>query len=208
MPALLELQDITCSRGERQLFSGLSARLGPSQWLRVQGNNGAGKTSLLRMVCGLLLPTRGAVLWRGEPITRLREEFSRELLYLGHAAALKNDLSAIENLQCASALGGHMPGTDAAAAALEAAGLGAQLDLPARVLSQGQRRRVALARLALPEAASLWVLDEPFNALDTTACAWLTGLLNRHLKRGGLAVLTSHQSVALDTSLPPLVLAL
>ena len=208
MPALLELQDITCSRGERQLFSGLSARLGPSQWLRVQGNNGAGKTSLLRMVCGLLLPTRGAVLWRGEPITRLREEFSRELLYLGHAAALKNDLSAIENLQCASALGGHMPGTDAAAAALEAAGLGAQLDLPARVLSQGQRRRVALARLALPEAASLWVLDEPFNALDTTACAWLTGLLNRHLKRGGLAVLTSHQSVALDAALPPLVLAL
>ena len=208
MPALLELQDITCSRGERQLFSGLSARLGPSQWLRVQGNNGAGKTSLLRMVCGLLLPTRGAVLWRGEPITRLREEFSRELLYLGHAAALKNDLSAIENLQCASALGGHMPGTESAAAALEAAGLGAQLDLPARVLSQGQRRRVALARLALPEPASLWVLDEPFNALDSSACAWLTGLLNRHLKRGGLAVLTSHQSVALDASLPPLVLAL
>ena len=208
MPALLELQDITCSRGERQLFSGLSARLGPSQWLRVQGNNGAGKTSLLRMVCGLLLPTRGAVLWRGEPITRLREEFSRELLYLGHAAALKNDLSAIENLQCASALGGHIPGTDSAAAALEAAGLGAQLDLPARVLSQGQRRRVALARLALPEPAPLWVLDEPFNALDTTACAWLTSLLNRHLKRGGLAVLTSHQSVALDASLPPLVLAL
>ena len=208
MPALLELQDITCSRGERQLFSGLSARLGPSQWLRVQGNNGAGKTSLLRMVCGLLLPTRGAVLWRGEPITRLREEFSRELLYLGHAAALKNDLSAIENLQCASALGGHIPGTDSAAAALEAAGLGEQLDLPARVLSQGQRRRVALARLALPEPASLWVLDEPFNALDSSACAWLTGLLNRHLKRGGLAVLTSHQSVALDASLPPLVLAL
>ena len=208
MNTLLELQDLSCVRGDRQLFSGLGARLAPSQWLRVQGNNGAGKTSLLRMICGLLLPARGAVLWRGEPVARLREEFSRELLYLGHAAALKNDLSAIENLQTAGALGGRTPGPDEAAEALQAAGLGAQLDLPARVLSQGQRRRVALARLALPEPAALWVLDEPFNALDAGACAWLTGLLNRHLKRGGLAVLTSHQSVALDASLPPLVLAL
>ena len=208
MTALLELQNLGCTRGDRQLFSGLSARLSPSQWLRVQGNNGAGKTSLLRMVCGLMLPAHGTVLWRSEPIARLREEFSRELLYLGHAAALKNDLTAIENLQTAGALSGRTPSTDEAAAALEAAGLGAQLDLPARVLSQGQRRRVALSRLALPAAAALWVLDEPFNALDTPACTWLTGLLNRHLKRGGLAVLTSHQSVALDASLPPLVLAL
>ena len=208
MTALLELQDLSCTRGDRELFSGLGARLGASQWLCVRGDNGAGKTSLLRMVCGLMLPARGAVLWRSEPITRLREEFSRELLYLGHAAALKNDLSAIENLQTAGALGGRVPSLDEAAAALGAAGLGAQLDLPARVLSQGQRRRVALARLALPAPAVLWVLDEPFNALDTGACAWLTGLLNRHLKRGGVAVLTSHQSVALDPSLPPLVLAL
>ena len=208
MTALLELQDLGCTRGDRQLFSGLGARLGASQWLRVQGNNGAGKTSLLRMVCGLMPPAHGAVLWRREPIIRLREEFGRELLYLGHAAALKNDLSAIENLQAAGALGGRTPKADEAAEALEAAGLGAQLDLPARVLSQGQRRRVALARLALPAPAALWVLDEPFNALDASACAWLTGLLNRHLKQGGVAVLTSHQSIALDASLPPLVLAL
>lgn len=208
MTALLELQDLRGDRGDRVLFSELSARLAPSQWLRVQGDNGAGKTSLLRMVCGLMVPARGDVLWRSESISGLREEFGREVVYVGHAAALKNDLSAIENLQTAGALGGRPPSTDEAAAALEDAGLGAQLDLPARVLSQGQRRRVALARLALPTPPPLWVLDEPFNALDTAACAWLTGLLNHHLKRGGLAVLTSHQSVSLDASLPPLVIAL
>lgn len=208
MTALLELRDLECTRGDCQLFSALNLSLRPAQWLRVQGNNGAGKTSLLRMICGLVLPAKGSVLWRGQAIARLREEYSRELIYFGHAAALKHDLSALENVQTANALGGQPVSVDEAAIALEAAGLGAQLDLPARVLSQGQRRRVALARLALPSRAALWVLDEPFNALDATACNWLLGLLGEQLRRGGMVVLTSHQSVALDALIPPVVLAL
>ena len=197
---MLELQALACVRGAATLFDGLSALLQPGELLRVLGANGSGKTSLLRMICGLATPARGAVLWRGEPVARLREEFGRELVYLGHAAALKDDLSARENLRLACALGGHPSGEREAGAALAAAGLGGRTGLPARSLSQGQRRRVALARLALEPAAALWVLDEPFNALDTAATDWLLGLVGAQLARGGMVVLTSHQSVALAPS--------
>ena len=197
---MLELRDLACVRGEARLFAGLSASLRPGGLLRVLGGNGAGKTSLLRMICGLATPARGAVFWRGEPVQRLREEFGRELVYLGHAAALKDDLSGRENLRLACALGGHAAGEGEADAALAAAGLAARSRLPARSLSQGQRRRVALARLAIEPAAALWVLDEPFNALDAAATEWLLGLVGAQLGRGGMVVLTSHQSVALAPS--------
>lgn len=205
---MLELRDLACVRGTAALFDGLSARLLPGEMLRVLGANGSGKTSLLRMICGLATPTRGAVLWRGEPVVRLREEFGRELVYLGHAAALKDDLSARENLRLAGALGGHPPGEREAAAALAAAGLAGRAGLPARSLSQGQRRRVALARLALEPPAALWVLDEPFNALDAAATDWLLGLVGTQLGRGGMVVLTSHQSVALAPSWTQIEVAL
>jgi heme exporter protein A len=200
MPAAMNpglvLRDLGCVRGRRRLFSGLNLALAPGELLRVSGANGAGKTSLLRMLCGLLAPAEGQVLWQGQPLAEAREAFHRELLYLGHAAALKDDLSALENLQAACSLAGYAPPPEALRAALADAGLRGREHMPARTLSQGQRRRAVLARLAL-SPGTLWVLDEPFNALDTAAAAWLTGLVEGRLARGGMVVLTSHQPVAL-----------
>ena len=176
--------------------------------MRVQGANGAGKTSLLRMICGLLAPAAGEVRWREQPITALAEEFNRELVYIGHAAALKDDLSPLENLQLAATLGGSSVPRADAAAALAAAGLKGRERSPSRALSQGQRKRVALARLALRSDPGLWVLDEPFNALDTAATLWLLGLITSRLDEGGCVVLTSHQPVALDGVRDPQVLSL
>ena len=191
----LQLDGLTCTRGSRQLYSDLSTNVSPGQLLRVRGANGAGKTSLLRMLCGLLLPTEGQVLWYGKPLAAQREKLGRYLVYLGHAAALKDELSPLENLLDACALGGHTPTMPAALAALQAAGLRGHERTPARHLSQGQRRRSALARLALSHSAPLWILDEPFNALDLEANAWLTGLIEAHLKNAGIVVLTSHQDI-------------
>ena len=195
--AALELRDLACVRGRRRLFRGLNAALTPGQLLRVTGANGAGKTSLLRMLCGLLAPAHGQVLWQGQDLKRVRDSFHRQLIYLGHAAALKDDLTPLENLRVAARLGGDAPDETAARQALVAAGLGGREHVPARTLSQGQRRRAALARLPLG-SARLWVLDEPFNALDTAATGWLLGLIESHLQRAGMVVLTSHQPVGLS----------
>jgi heme exporter protein A len=208
MSACLELRQLECVRGRRSLFKGLDLAVQPGQLLRLQGANGAGKTSLLRMICGLLAPAHGSVLWRGQPVGALREEFGRQLVYLGHAAALKDDLSATENLVTSCVLAGQAVDAQQAAAALVAAGLQGRERAPARFLSQGQRKRVALARLVLSSAAPLWVLDEPFNALDSAATAWLLGLIAEHCGRAGIVALTSHQSVALDDAVPQVALAL
>ena len=205
---MLELQTVSCARGGRSLFSGLGLTLEAGRLLRVSGVNGAGKTSLLRLICGLLLPLEGKVLWQGENITKLRDEFNRQLVYLGHAAALKDELSALENLQISAILGGRNVGRLDAMQALAQAGLRGREHAPVRTLSQGQRRRAALARLELCAGVPLWVLDEPFNALDTAATSWLLALLERHLGAGGLVVLTSHQSLALTAQAAQQELAL
>ena len=196
---MLTLDSVACTRGARRLFGGITHSIAPGELLRVQGPNGAGKTSLLRMLCGLLAPTEGRILWRGEKLSTQRDTFGRDLVYLGHAAALKDELSPLENLLDACALGGHSTDAAAALAALRQAGLRGHERTAARRLSQGQRRRSALARLALCEAP-LWVLDEPFNALDAAATAWLSGLIEAHLQRAGMVVLTSHQEVALSAA--------
>lgn len=198
MSQTLVLGDLACTRGNRQLFSGLSLEVRAGQLLRVRGANGAGKTSLLRMLCGLLLPTSGQVLWCEQPLTTQREKFGQDLVYLGHAAALKDELSPLENLLDAGALCGRKPDAAAALAALQGAGLRGHERTPARRLSQGQRRRTALARLALSQNAPLWILDEPFNALDTVANSWLTGLIEAHLQNAGMVVLTSHQDMPIS----------
>ena len=208
MSAALELNGISCVRGNRTLFDALNAAVQPGQLLRVQGANGAGKTSLLRMMCGLLAPAAGEVRWQGEPVAQLREEFGRQLIYVGHAAALKDDLTGLENLLTASTLGGTAVQPAQAAVALAEAGLRGRESVPVRRLSQGQRRRVALARLALGAACGLWVLDEPFNALDTSASAWLHGLITAQLARGGVVVLTSHQSVVFSAAVHEVVVSL
>ena len=201
---ILELRDVTCVRGARTLFTGVSCQLRPGELLRVRGANGAGKTSLLRLLCGLLEPTQGQVLWRGQNIAALKEEFGAELIYLGHAAALKDDLTPLENLQVSCTLAAQPMAMADARRALEQAGLRGHQNMQVRRLSQGQRRRSALARLALAQTqarwAPLWVLDEPFNALDADACAWLAGLIKAQLDRAGTVVLTSHQDVPLGDS--------
>lgn len=196
----LRLKDLACERGGRPLFSGLNAELRAGQLLRVQGANGAGKTSLLRMVCGLLGPSQGQVLWQGEPVATACQALGHHRVYIGHAAGLKDDFSPLENLRLACALAAAPVDEVAARRALQLAGLRGHEHTHVRRLSQGQRRRSVLARLALQPAPALWVLDEPFNALDVGAVEWLCGLLREHLHQGGLAVLTSHQDIEIDAA--------
>ncbi|MFM9880002.1 MAG: cytochrome c biogenesis heme-transporting ATPase CcmA [Burkholderiaceae bacterium] len=201
---MLELSNLGCERGGHRLFHGLARQLGPGAVLNVQGANGAGKTSLLRMLCGLLEPSSGQVRWCGQSIHAMREDYNRHLIYIGHAAGLKGDLTALENLQISSTLSGHCIPADMARVALDGAGLRGRHHTPAYKLSQGQRQRCALARLCLSNAGAhqvpLWVLDEPFNALDAAATIWLAGLLDTHLQGGGIVVMTSHQDTPLSTA--------
>ena len=193
---MLSATEIECIRGTRRLFAGVSFTLEPGECLFVQGPNGSGKTSLLRILCGLARPESGEVRWNAEPIAALAEEYRAVLAYCGHANALKDDLTPSENLLAAAALAGQPASRERARAALDALGVG-QLDaLPVRALSQGQKRRVALARLARA-ARRLWILDEPLTSLDARAAETLAGLVDAHLAKGGIAVLTSHQPIEL-----------
>lgn len=190
---MLEVENLACLKGDRLLFRGLAFRLQAGGLLRVAGPNGVGKTSLLRLVTGLALPEAGEIRWHGEPIRGVREAFHGDLLYLGHAAALNDLLSPLENLRFACAAAGDEVDEEDCVHALVRIGLADQLDLPARVLSQGQRRRVGLARLFLSGGRTLWVLDEPFTALDVRAVADLAATLSGHCEAGGMVMLTTHQ---------------
>jgi heme exporter protein A len=204
----LELKALVCARGARRLFAPVDVSAQAGELLRVQGANGAGKTTLLRTLCGLSQPLEGEVHWRGQALGQELDRFHRELVYIGHAAALKDDLSAKENLLNACLLAGQQPSDRHIMDALSVAGLRKREHLPARSLSQGQRRRVSLARLALAQDAPLWVLDEPFNALDTAATEWMLGVLAGQLRRGGIVVLTSHMPLAIDPALSQVVVSL
>lgn len=195
---MLEVLDLECTRGDRRLFSRLGFRLDPGTLLHVQGRNGSGKTTLLRALCGLLLPQAGEIRWRGENIQDLKEEYGRELLYLGHLNGIKQDLTALENLRVAATLAGQPPAEERLEGALRRLGLGGFEDLPTRVLSQGQKRRVALARLPVSQAR-LWILDEPFTALDSGAVELLQDFITDQLAAGGLVILTTHQEVPLTS---------
>ena len=190
----LQVIALSCERGGRPLFAPQSFTLDAGEALHLEGDNGVGKTSLLRMVCGLAPAASGEVRWGGKDIADERQAFMRDLLYLGHNLGLKDDLSALENLQTASVLAGQAVSRDQVLQALQALGLGSRAHLPLRVLSQGQKRRVALARLQLSKAR-LWVLDEPFVALDGVAMHALQQVLQAHVQHGGLLLFTSHQSV-------------
>jgi len=196
---MLSANDLECVRGTRRLFAGVSFSLAQGECLLVQGPNGSGKTSLLRILCGLARPEKGEVRWNGAPIADLGEEYREALAWCGHANALKDDLTPSENLLAAAALGGQPAGREQALSALEALGVGHLDALPVRSLSQGQKRRVALARLPLADHR-LWILDEPLTSLDAGAAETLAGLVDAHLERGGIAVLTSHQPIELRAS--------
>jgi len=193
---VLEAAGLDCERSGRTLFRDLTFSVARGDLVRVAGPNGSGKTSLLRILCGLLAPTQGEVRWRGTPIRRLAEEYSRDLVYIGHASALKDELTPYENLDIACRLAGVQVHRAALAWALGAL---AVPDLPVRKLSQGQRRRAALARLLVSEGVPLWLLDEPFAALDAAAAGYAEELITRHLKAGGSVIYTTHQQAALDS---------
>jgi heme exporter protein A len=189
---MLEVSNLACSRGDHRLFSGLSFTLHPGQIMQVQGTNGSGKTSLLRTLCGFMMPDEGMVTWCGGDIREIDEEYHAEMLYLGHLNAIKDELSALENLRISAGLSGTELSEKEAIAALRHIGLRGREMLPTKVLSQGQRRRVALARLLVGDAR-LWILDEPLTALDVGAVVLIQELITNHLARQGMVVFTTHQ---------------
>jgi heme exporter protein A len=190
------VSNLSCARGDKRLFSGVSFSLQPGQWLHLEGNNGVGKTSLLRLVCGLSALEEGEITWNNQAVSKDPQTFRANLAYLGHQLALKDDLSPLENLQTDAAIVGRQLTASDAKHALAQMGLRGRENLPVRVLSQGQKRRTALARL-LVSSAKLWVLDEPFVALDSMAQNALSEVINAHLAKQGMVLLTSHQAVSL-----------
>jgi heme exporter protein A len=195
---MLQVSQLECRRGDRLLFSGLDVELESGNLLHVRGRNGSGKTTLLRTLCGLYTQDAGEVRWKGESIRTLAEDYRRELLYFGHSNGIKGDLTGIENLRLSATLDCDAADEEEVCNALARIGLAGFEDLPTRMLSQGQKKRVALARLILSQA-SLWILDEPFTALDTESVDLLQTLIADHVAGGGIAVLTTHQTVPLTS---------
>ena len=193
---MFSVSNLSCSRGDKRLFSGVSFALRPGEWLHLEGDNGVGKTSLLRLACGLSALENGEICWNGQSVAINPDEFRANLAYLGHQLALKEDLSPLENLATDAAIAGRPLSTAQAKTALAHVGLKGREHLPVRVLSQGQKRRTALARLWV-STAKLWILDEPFVALDTAAQTVLSEVINAHLGKQGMVLFTSHQAVSL-----------
>jgi heme exporter protein A len=194
----LSLDNIALERGERRIASGISARVAGGAALLVQGPNGSGKSTLLRVLAGLLPAAEGAIKWNGADVARDREAHRARLAYLGHQDALKVGLTTLENLQFWARFSAPSnSGGGDAEEALRVFSLGKLADRPARVLSAGQKRRLALSRLALSNAP-LWLLDEPVTALDAEARDSFGALLSRHLGQGGLAVIATHEPLAIE----------
>ncbi len=185
------MRDVHLWRGEHHLLRGVSIELPAGQLLQLNGPNGVGKTSLLRIVAQLLPPESGGFYWNKQPVSHRESVFAHELLYLGHSNALKLELTAVENLQFSVGLHRSVSYQEAASA-LGELNIGQCADLPARVLSAGQRRRVALARLLLA-SAQLWILDEPITNLDVAGIAVIESLMARHLSQGGMILTAAHQ---------------
>lgn len=195
---MLEVRQLASVRGDRRLYRDLTFSLGAGELLYLHGHNGSGKTTLLRTVCGLMSETSGEVCWQGLNIRKQQDEYAEAVLYIGHKNGVKNDLTAVENLLFSCELDNLELDRESAVSALVKMGLRGHEDLPARVLSQGQKRRVALARL-LVSKTTFWVLDEPFTALDVAAVDLLQQVIRDHVANQGMVMLTTHQEVALTT---------
>ncbi len=190
----LVADNLSIARGDRLLFKHLSFSLDNGSVLHLEGQNGSGKTSLLRTICGLSKPLEGTISWCGDSINALAEDFFQQLLYLGHLPGIKEELSAIENLEFSLTLAGLKSEQASIRNILEELGLKRCMDLPSRYLSQGQKKRAALARLWL-QTSPLWVLDEPFTALDVSAVDMLKQRVEDFASEGGIVVMTTHQAV-------------
>lgn len=193
---MLTVSQLECRRGDRRLFSDVNFSLAEGRLLHVLGPNGSGKTTLLRSLCGLFQPDDGEIVWQGENVRKDWEGFRRRILFFGHLNGVKGELNGVENLRVATVLAGQRMEDKVFWQALARMGLAGFEGLPVRVLSQGQKKRVALARLLLTDAR-LWILDEPFTALDVEAVALLQQRITDHVQAGGMVVLTTHQEVPL-----------
>lgn len=185
-------------RGERNVFRDLTFSLAAGTFLQLTGPNGSGKTSLLRILCKLLPPASGEIRWQGENIHSLGEDYFTAVTYLGHKHGVKDELTALENVLISGGLSGIQLDEEKAAVALERLGLGNRLRLQTRLLSEGQRRRVALARLAVSQA-KLWLLDEVMTSLDKSSVSMIRSLIEDHLATGGIAIVATHQDLQLST---------
>lgn len=197
----LKADALELERGERLLFTGLTFEAPAGTLVRLAGANGTGKTSLLRLLTGLMQPDAGEILYKGEPIRTLKEDYYKVLVYIGHLNGVKDDLSAIENVRIAARMGNIIAKNEELVDALEKVGLGDFIEHTTGELSQGQRRRVALARLFVSLSKPVWVLDEPFTALDVASVANLAAAVAEHVKAGGIVIYTTHQEV--EMNLPP-----
>ncbi|HSD98057.1 MAG TPA: cytochrome c biogenesis heme-transporting ATPase CcmA [Sulfuricaulis sp.] len=196
---MLEAVDLECVRGDRPLFSQLSFRLKPGELMHVTGVNGSGKTTLLRTLCGLTHAATGEVRWNGSTIQELGDDYRSQLAYVGHSNGIQGELTAEENLRAAACLGTATE-TTRIPETLERLGLAPYRHFPSKVLSQGQKRRLALARLAILRK-SLWILDEPLSALDVNSVVLMTEILMEHLARDGMIIMTSHQEIGVETKI-------
>jgi heme exporter protein A len=195
---MLEAKQLQCVRGARCLFEGVSFTVARGEAVRIAGMNGAGKTSLLRLLCGLARPESGEIFFDGVSVASEVESFHAKLLYLGHGNALKDDLTPVENLRFLLATHQTFPQDVEIRAELEKLGLARTADLPVKLLSQGQKRRTALAQVAFCKTRPLWLLDEPFSALDAHAVAALAAAMGQHVGGGdGALLFTTHQDVDL-----------
>ena len=197
----IRAKDLTVRRGTEVLFKALNFELQAGQLVWLRGSNGSGKTSLLRVIAGLSRPDGGQLSWNDQPLVK-SDEFQSKLVYMGHANALKDDLTALEALQFLTTIHGRPCAQDRMEAALRRMGVFHRRRLPVRMLSQGQRRRVALARLALEEKPGFWVLDEPFDALDDAGLALVQELFCENARRGGTVLFTSH--IAIQSTATPI----
>jgi heme exporter protein A len=202
--ASLTLDQLACSKGGRELFRQVSAQVDAGQWLYVTGANGVGKTSLLRMICGLAPVEAGDIRWCEQSTRKQKESYQQALCYLGHLNALQESMTVDENVRFLSALHHREPSATQRQQVLGNLGLRGRSRQLVRHLSQGQKRRVALSRLLLSQAR-LWVLDEPYVAMDDAGIQMLARLIGQHLGQGGLAVLTSHQRVPIGDIAPQLL---
>jgi len=200
-PSTLTFDKLGCSKGGRELFKNVDCTLTSGRWLYVAGANGVGKTSLLRMVCGLASIGAGDILWNGKPIHSQTDAYHQDLCYLGHLNGLQESMTVEENLAFTTALAGRALNPHRSKDVLARFGLRGRSQQLVRHLSQGQKRRVALSRLAL-SPARLWVLDEPYVAMDEGGVKMLADMIADHLKDGGLAVVTSHQKVPIGDIAP------
>jgi heme exporter protein A len=197
MPPLLQTRDLSCVKDDRVLFEGLNVSLSAGQILLVEGKNGSGKTSLLRILTGLSLPEEGEVLWQGESIGHVGPDYYEQVNYVGHHDGVKRDLTCLENLRLVQAMGKPQP--IELDDALETVNLYRFGENFVSTLSAGQKRRLALARLVVTEA-KLWIMDEPFTSLDKASMAMFQNMFEDHLKTGGVIVMTSHHDIEMPGS--------